>query len=70
MKTRLQNYVNAEETERAKNDGLIETRYTGLNPEINGKKGKAYFVASENKWYFIANGTEYRVNETSLDFLK
>lgn len=65
---RLQNYINTEETERAKADGLIDTKYNGLNPEIKGRKGKAYFVARENKWYFIANGTEYRVNETSLDF--
>jgi len=72
MDTRLQNYINTEETERAKDDGLIDTRYNGLISSIKGKKGKAYFVVAENMWYFTANGDteEYRVSENSLDFEK
>jgi hypothetical protein len=70
MSNRLQNYINTEETERAKNDGLIQTQYSGSNPEIKGKKGTAYFVPREDKWYFTPTGgsEEYRVDETSLDF--
>lgn len=68
----LQNYVNTEETERAKDDGLIDTVYKGNNPDIKGKKGKAYFVWREDVWYFKANGQteEYRVKAENLDFEK
>lgn len=70
--TRLQNYINTEETERAKAAVLIDTRYNGLNPHIKGKKGKAYYILAEDVWYFTATGDteQYRVKADSLDFEK
>jgi hypothetical protein len=55
--SRLQNYINTEETERAKDDGLIDTNYKGNHPSLKsnkptGTKGKAHFVSSENTWRF------------------
>ncbi len=74
--SRLQNYINTEETEQAKDNGLIDTQYKGTNSEIRGRKGQAFFVPRENKWYFSACDSKipenerewYRVNENSLDF--
>lgn len=72
MSTRYQNYINTEETEQAKPDGLIDTRYTGLISGIKGKKGKAYYILAEDMWYFTATGDteQYRVKAESLDFEK
>jgi hypothetical protein len=78
--SRLQNYINTEETVRAKDNGQVDTIYKGLNPEIKEKKGAAYYVSVEDRWYFkpeltkatknkpATYGKTYRVKAESLDF--
>jgi len=68
---KLQSYSNPEEVEeQAKNNKLVDLRYIGPVKSLNGKKGKGYFINSENQWYFRPDGSddEYRVKTENLDF--
>lgn len=75
----LQNYSNPEEVEeRAKDNKEVDLKYIGPRTYLQGKKGKGYFVANENRtengfegqWYFRPNGSDdrYRVKVENLDF--
>lgn len=68
MTTRLQNYINEEETQRDNTDALIETTYFGANPKITGRKGQCYFAANDDMWYFrpYGSGEWYRVRVENL----
>jgi hypothetical protein len=69
--TALQSYINPEEVEeQAKDNKLVDLKYVGPVKRLHGKRGKGYFINSENQWYFRPNGSndEYRVNTENLDF--
>ena len=69
--TALQSYINPEEVEeQAKDNKMVDLKYIGHLSSIKGKRGKGYFINSEDQWYFRPNGSdeEYRVNSESLDF--
>lgn len=75
MTTRLQNYINPENAEPAKDDGYIETTYTGKSPTLidkttgKGKKGKAYYNVKDDQWYFrpVDSIDWFRVHTNNLD---
>lgn len=71
--TRLQNYDDPDAIEQqAKDNKLVDLQYIGPRPSLKGKRGKGYFINSENQWYFQPSGTAefYRVNVNNLFFEK
>ena len=69
--TSLKHYINPEEIEhQAKDNNQVDLKYVGPLSFLKDKKGKGYFINSENQWYFRPDGStdEYRVKVENLDF--
>ena len=81
-RTRYQNYANSLDEEQAKDNNKADLQYTGTlshlrhtvgkDKRVEGKKGKGYYVASEDVWYFTPDDdTEtYRIKPENLDFTR
>lgn len=52
---------------RAEQYSLIETKYTGDNPELKGTKGEAYFDANLNQWFYRTEEAERGEGFRSVD---
>jgi hypothetical protein len=66
----LQSYVNPDEIEIQAKGELADLKYIGPLSFLHDKRGKGYYIKSEDKWYFTPNGSTetYRVKIENLDF--